>query len=262
MEFANKIAQRTLSQEGEDGEDVYNEMQGEARSTMSPAFVPFANSRPTSADVRNESQSVSNAYMRDEVMESKLNLMFARLLLYPIILIIFLIPGSVVRVVELTHESTDDGEGPHYIDYFSAMQRFCDPARGWIIALVWVFSDVDLCNELKQKFQNSAFYKSSMRRLGVKKTRAKTTPHSHTVNPTIGMGHGTNTGLTHNNRSMLESELAPGHHIDSYGEMLTSQVEVIRSKNDSNSAQLYSIENTNSDRTSESSVDDDFSLYH
>jgi hypothetical protein len=101
------------------------------------------------------SRNVSQ-FDKEAEMESKFQGMLARLLLYPVLLAVLVIPGSYNMLCDMLHNGEHHEEKHGLSEFFGYAQRFCDPARGTLNAIVWVLSDIDVRTELLQKLRSSA----------------------------------------------------------------------------------------------------------
>jgi hypothetical protein len=195
--------------------------------TMPPDFVISKAPAPAISRIRSDRYfrtiARQNHSPQDTTEETKLHFLFFRLLLYPVILIIFIVPGSVVRLVQLSYDDMDDNSQAHHVDIFAATQRFCDPARGWIVAIVWVFSDIDVCREVMEKLRSSAPWGYLTTLLNYKESTNHTDKSNGvTTNP---IQNGLESGVQ-DKISEKEVDIAPGHALP-----LTDE-EVSRSTND------------------------------
>ena len=78
---------------------------------------------------------------------SKFRGVFIRMVLYPLLLILLFLPGSVMRI----HQVGGFGEG-NYLYVFRVAQWICDPAKGTLNAIMWVLTDSDVRKELYVNF--------------------------------------------------------------------------------------------------------------
>jgi hypothetical protein len=101
----------------------------------------------------------------DNIMEKKMRGVFLRMLFYPLFLLLLFVPGSVTRLAEITNSGD-----PYTLEFFSICQRFCDPAKGTLNAIMWVFSDGDVRRELSSSLRKLA--PSTMKVWWGKKTTA------------------------------------------------------------------------------------------
>jgi hypothetical protein len=86
----------------------------------------------------------------ENIMEAKMRGVFLRMLFYPLFLLLLFVPGSVTRLAELTNSGD-----PYVLEFFSICQRFCDPAKGTLNAIMWVFSDADVRRELSSSLRKA-----------------------------------------------------------------------------------------------------------
>lgn len=86
-----------------------------------------------------------------EDKRAKLIAVFVRMILYPLLLIVLFVPGSVVRMTEASIGHSE------FIHVFKFAQWICDPAKGTLNALMWVLSDRDVRTELYNKVRSLPF---------------------------------------------------------------------------------------------------------
>lgn len=121
-------------------------------SSRSDSFV-CSESRPgevrsmDAVSVNSATSSVFRATSSDTQMNSRMIRLIVRMLLYPIALMLLLVPGFILRICDWSGSC-------NFTDklYWSLakIQRACDPSAGIVVAVIWVISDLNVRNEWRK----------------------------------------------------------------------------------------------------------------
>lgn len=94
-------------------------------------------------------RSQSPAHSRLHAMNAKMLRVFLRMVLYPLCLLLLVMPGSVVRVIQAGNYNID----ATLFRILSIARNMCDPSFGTLNVVMWVFSDNEVLMEWREVIQ-------------------------------------------------------------------------------------------------------------